>query len=94
MRSEGSGAPLGLKIAAAAGLFFLHLPLLLILVYAFTTEEKSYVWPPPGLTTHWFAVAWGREDIWRALSLSVRVAAISTLLALILGTLAAASKAI
>jgi putative spermidine/putrescine transport system permease protein len=90
---DGSRAPLGLKIAAAAGLLFLHLPLLLILVYAFTTEEKSYVWPPPGLTTHWFAVAWEREDIWRALSLSVRVAAISTLLALILGTLAAAAVA-
>src|SRR4029078_8098119 len=62
-------------------------------VYAFTTEEKSYVWPPPGLTTHWFAVAWEREDIWRALSLSVRVAAISTLLAIALGTFAAAAVA-
>jgi hypothetical protein len=27
---------------------FLHLPILLIFVYAFTTEEKSYQWPPPG----------------------------------------------
>ena len=26
------------------------LPILLIFVYAFTTEEKSYQWPPPGLT--------------------------------------------
>jgi putative spermidine/putrescine transport system permease protein len=93
MRSDGPRAPLGLKVAAAAGLLFLHLPLLLILVYAFTTEEKSYVWPPPGFTTHWFAVARGREDIWRALSLSVRVAAISTLLAIVLGTLAAAAVA-
>jgi putative spermidine/putrescine transport system permease protein len=93
MRSDGPRAPFGLKVAAAAGLLFLHLPLLLILVYAFTTEEKSYVWPPPGFTTHWFAVAWEREDIWRALSLSVRVGAISTLLAIILGTLAAAAVA-
>lgn len=90
---NSSSAPLGLKLAAAAGLLFLHLPLLLILVYAFTTEEKSYVWPPPGFTTHWFAVAWGREDIWRALSLSARVAAIATLLAIVLGTLAAAAVA-
>ncbi len=90
---RGQRAPLGLKIAAAAGLLFLHLPLLVILVYAFTTEEKSYVWPPPGFTTQWFAIAWGREDIWRALTLSVRVAAISTLLALTLGTLAAAAVA-
>ena len=54
---------------AAAGLLFLHLPLLLILVYAFTTEDKSYQFPPPGYTLHWFAVAWGRQDIWDALSL-------------------------
>jgi putative spermidine/putrescine transport system permease protein len=90
---SNSGASLGLKLAAAAGLLFLHLPLLLILLYAFTTEDKSYVFPPPGLTTEWFAVAWGRDDIWRAISLSARVAAISTLIALILGTLAAAAVA-
>ena len=29
-------------------MLFLHLPILLIFVYAFTTEEKSYQWPPPG----------------------------------------------
>ena len=56
MRSDRQSAPLGLKIAAAAGLAFLHLPILLIFVYAFTTEEKSYQWPPPGLTTQWLAV--------------------------------------
>lgn len=92
MRSDRSqSAPLGLKIAATCGLLFLHLPILLIFVYAFTTEEKSYQWPPPGLTTEWLAVTWNRPDVWEALSLSVRVAAISTLVALILGTLCAAA---
>ncbi|MBZ9907842.1 ABC transporter permease [Mesorhizobium sp. BR115XR7A] len=92
MRSDrGQSAPLGLKIAAASGLLFLHLPILLIFVYAFTTEEKSFVWPPPGLTTQWFAVTWNRPDVWEALSLSVRVAAISTAIALLLGTLCAAA---
>ncbi|MDX8441141.1 ABC transporter permease [Mesorhizobium australafricanum] len=92
MRSDrGQNAPLGLKIAAAGGLLFLHLPILLIFVYAFTTEEKSFVWPPPGLTTQWFAVTWNRPDVWEALSLSVRVAAISTAIALVLGTLCAAA---
>ena len=84
-------APTGLKIAAAAGLAFMHLPLLLIFIYAFTTEEKSYQWPPPGLTLKWFAVTWGRADVWEALSLSLRVAAISTAIALLLGTLCAAA---
>ena len=89
MRSE---AGWGLKLGAAAGLLFLHLPLLLIFLYAFTTEEKSFQFPPPGLTTKWFATAWfDRPDIWGPLYLSIKVATIATLLALIFGTLAAAA---
>ncbi|MBZ0161311.1 MAG: ABC transporter permease [Notoacmeibacter sp.] len=92
MRSDRNArAPLGLKIAAAGGLAFLHLPILLIFVYAFTTEEKSYQWPPPGLTAKWLAVTWNRPDVWEALGLSVRVAAISTVVAMVLGTLCAAA---
>ena len=89
MRSERAG--LGLKLAAGLGLAFLHVPMLFILLYAFTTEDKSYQFPPPGLTLEWFAVAWNRQDIWNALWLSVRVAAVATALALVLGTLAAAA---
>jgi putative spermidine/putrescine transport system permease protein len=92
MRSDGNrGAPLGLRIAAGAGLLFLHLPILLIFVYAFTTEERSYQWPPPGYTVKWLAVTWERPDVWQALTLSLQVAAISTLIALLLGTLCAAA---
>ncbi len=82
-----------LRIAAIGGLLFLHLPILLIFLYAFTTEEKTYVFPPPGLTTQWFAVAWNRADIWPPLYLSLQVAAISTLLAMILGTCVSAAMA-
>ncbi len=89
MRSDTS--PLSLKVAAFAGLAFLHLPILLIFLYAFTTEEKTYQFPPPGLTTQWFAVAWNRADIWPPLYLSLRVATISTALALILGSLVSAA---
>ncbi|MBP1873661.1 Inner membrane ABC transporter permease protein YdcV [Ensifer adhaerens] len=91
MRSERNRSPLGLKIAAAAGLAFMHVPILLIFLYAFTTEEKSYQFPPPGLTTQWFAVAWNRPDVWAALTLSVKVASIATAVALVLGTLCAAA---
>ena len=82
-----------LRIAAIGGLLFLHLPILLIFLYAFTTEEKTYVFPPPGLTTQWFAVAWNRADIWPPLYLSLQVAAVSTLLAMILGTCVSAAMA-
>jgi putative spermidine/putrescine transport system permease protein len=83
----------GLKAGAIAGLLFLHLPILLIFLYAFTTEERNFTFPPPGLTTQWFGVAWAREDIWPPLYLSLQVAAVSTLLALILGTLVSAAMA-
>lgn len=89
MRSDP--APLGLKIAAGLGLAFMHLPILLIFVYAFTTEDKSYQWPPPGFTLKWFGVTWARTDVWEALGLSLRVASISTVIALVLGTLCAAA---
>jgi putative spermidine/putrescine transport system permease protein len=91
MRSDKQSAPLALKIAAIGGLLFLHLPILLIFAYAFTTEEKSYKWPPPGFTTQWFAVAWNRQDVWDALALSLKVGLIATAIALVLGTLCAAA---
>ena len=91
MSSDSPRAPLGLKLAAGVGLAFMIAPLLLIFVYAFTTEERTYQWPPPGLTLNWFAVTWGRADVWQALTLSVQVATVSTIIALILGTLCAAA---
>jgi putative spermidine/putrescine transport system permease protein len=98
MRSEARGsarrggpASLSLKVGAAAGVLFLHVPLFFIVLYAFSTEEKSFVFPLPGLTLRWFAVAWAREDIRAALALSLQVGAVSTLAAMTLGTLAAAA---
>jgi putative spermidine/putrescine transport system permease protein len=92
MRSEKlNSAPLSLKIAAGTGLLFLQLPILLIFVYAFTTEEKSFKWPPPGFTLQWLGRAWERPDVWQALSLSVQVGALATAVALVLGTLCAAA---
>ena len=82
-------AGLGLRFGAIAGLLFLHIPLLLIILYAFTTEDKSYQFPPPGYTLKWFEIVLNRQDIWNAVSLSMQIAIISTFLAIILGTLAA-----
>jgi len=82
-----------LPLAAWAVVLFLHIPLALIILYAFSAEDKSYVFPPPALTLQWFAVAWGRDDVWAAIRLSFSVAAFSTAIALVLGTLAAAALA-
>jgi putative spermidine/putrescine transport system permease protein len=84
-------APFWLRIAAIFGLAFMHVPILLIFVYAFTTEDKSFQWPPPGYTLKWFSVTWNRPDVWEAIALSLKVATISTAIALVLGTLCAAA---
>jgi putative spermidine/putrescine transport system permease protein len=90
MRSKtGARAPLGLKLAAWAGLLFLNVPVLFIVLYAFTSDGTTYRFPPPGLTTKWFAIALAREDIWPAMWLSVKVAAVATGIAMVIGGMAA-----
>src|SRR3989337_821963 len=91
MRSNGRRAPLAVKLAAVGALLFLHLPLAVVVLYAFTTDDSTFRFPLPGLTTQWFAVAWGRPDVWAALWLSVQVALVATLIAIVLGSLAAAA---
>ena len=44
-------ASLGLKLGAIFGILFLHVPLFLIILYAFTTEDKSYQFDLPNLNS-------------------------------------------
>ena len=82
-------APLFLKVATWGGVIFLHFPLLIIALYAFNTEDAAFSFPPQGLTLRWFSEAAGRSDIIEAVTLSLKIAAMSTAIALVLGTLAA-----
>lgn len=84
-------APFFLKLAAWGGVVFLHFPILIIAAYAFNTEDAAFSFPPQGLTLRWFSVAAQRSDILDAVTLSLKVAALATLIALVLGTLAAAA---
>jgi len=90
-KSFGDKAPPGLIIGAIGTLLFLHVPLWIIFLYSFTTDEATYSFPLPGFTTKWFGVALQRADLWAALTLSVQVAVLATFTALVLGTLAAAA---
>src|SRR5262245_33375458 len=81
--------PLASRLAAYAGLAFLHFPVVIIILYAFTTEDRTYQFPPPGLTLKWFHLALERSDMWAAMRLSLSVATVATLTAIVLGTLAA-----
>ncbi|MBI3242233.1 MAG: ABC transporter permease [Chloroflexi bacterium] len=101
MRSKLNTASWGLKAAAVGALVFLNFPILIIALYAFTTDETTFSFPPPGLTPAWFGVAWTRlmdgctsflncdTELWKALSLSFQVAASATGLALVMGSLTA-----
>jgi putative spermidine/putrescine transport system permease protein len=95
MRSDRAGprAPWPLRVAAWAGLAFLHAPIALLAIYAFNTEEAAFSFPPRGLTLRWFAAAAARDDVIAAIALSARVAAVATTGALVLGTLAALAMA-
>jgi len=90
-KTHSEKAPFGLTLSAIGALLFLHVPIWIIFLYSFTTDEATYSFPLPGVTTKWFAIALQRVDLWAALTLSLRVAAVATIVALILGTLAAAA---
>jgi putative spermidine/putrescine transport system permease protein len=77
-----------LRIASAGVLAFLYVPIAVIALYAFNAE-RIQVWPIREFSTQWFGAAWDNPSVRDALGLSLQVAAGSTALALLLGTLAA-----
>jgi putative spermidine/putrescine transport system permease protein len=91
--APGARASLFLRLLAYAGLGFLYVPIALVALYAFNTEESAFRFPPRGFTLRWFAAAWERSDVIAAALLSARVAALATLAAGVLGTLAALALA-
>ena len=77
-----------LRAASALVLAFIYLPLIILAVYAFN-ESKLAAWPPTGFTLAWFGEAAANLAIRGALLNSLLAASAATLIALVLGTLAA-----
>ncbi|WP_051552276.1 ABC transporter permease [Nocardioides sp. URHA0020] len=77
-----------LAAITAVVLVFVYVPLALVFVNSFNTDN-TFGWPPPGFTLHWWHVAWESQGARDALWTSVRVAIAATVVALLLGTLAA-----
>ena len=67
---------------------FLYAPLIVIGIYAFN-ETRVQQWPPPGLTLSWFDKAFHNHGARDALLTSVKVGLAATVIAMILGSLAA-----
>jgi len=84
---------LSLLLFTVATLAFLYLPLLVVARLSFN-PAKSVAWPGwRGYTTEWWSKAWEAEGPREALLNSVKVALVATVIALILGTLAAMAMA-
>ena len=66
-------------------------PLWIIFLYAFTTDEATYTFPLPGLPPSGLAWRFSARICGRRSRFPLQVAAVATLVALVLGTLAAAA---
>lgn len=86
--TESRGARILLRIASAGVLFFLYLPLVVVVIYAFNTS-RIQAWPPQGLTLFWFEEAIGNRRVIQAVINSLIAATFATAIALVLGTLSA-----
>ena len=75
-------------IATIAVLVFLYLPILVIFLYSFNAD-RGQTWPITEWTTHWFGDAIFNKDVQDAFLLSLEAAIGATLIAILLGTLAA-----
>jgi putative spermidine/putrescine transport system permease protein len=71
---------------------FLFIPIFIIVLYAFS-DSNVQAWPIQALSLRWFGLTWGDDEVRQALLLSVQVAALATVIAVVLGTLAAMAVA-
>ncbi len=85
---ESRGAKILIRAATLFTLAFLYVPLAIVFVYAFN-PSRGQIWPPPGLTTRWFSLAWRNREVRTALLNSLKAGGGATLIALVLGSAAA-----
>lgn len=75
-----------LKIMLLLGLAFLYIPLIILVIYSFNDSKLVTVWG--GFSTKWYGELLNNSQILNAAWLSLRIAAVSSLAAVMLGTTA------
>jgi putative spermidine/putrescine transport system permease protein len=81
-----------LRIISGAVLLFLYVPLVVVVLYAFT-KSSTVNWPPQLFTLSWFTKAWHNALVAQSLKNSILVGIFATVIALTLGTLASFAMA-
>lgn len=81
------GNSLFIKIMMLLGFVFLYAPVLLLMLYSFNESKLVTVWA--GFSTKWYAALLQDEQILDAAWLSLKIAAINSTIAIVIGTLAA-----
>jgi putative spermidine/putrescine transport system permease protein len=74
-----------LRILTALVVVVVYVPLLLVMVNSFNVD-RTFGWPPRGLTFHWWSVAFHSTGARHALLVSLEVALLATVISLVLGT--------
>jgi len=82
------GTKILLAVSTVLALIVIYTPLAIVVINSFNTS-KTFAWPPAGFTTEWWQAAWHSVGAREALVLSLKIAAIATVISLILGTMAA-----
>jgi putative spermidine/putrescine transport system permease protein len=85
---QGRFARTVLGVWVTGVLLFLFVPIATIVIFAFDRSNVQS-WPIRHYTTKWFGIAWRDEQVRTALGLSLKAGVEATILALILGSLAA-----
>ena len=68
------------------GLAFLYIPIFMLILYSFNKSKIVPVWG--GFSTKWYGVLFDSEEVWEAVSLSLKIATVNATFAMMLGTLA------
>src|SRR6266487_1506999 len=85
---EGFWTRMALRVWVVLVLLFLFIPILLIPVYALNSS-KIQSWPLTSFTLNWVNLTLNDPEVVSAVGLSVRIALVTTVFALVLGSLAA-----
>ncbi len=84
----GRGSTWMMRAAVAVVLGFVYVPLVVVVLNSLNADP-SFAWPPRGFTTRWWEAAASNTGMLEALQQSVVIGLAATVVALVLGSLAA-----